>query len=226
MKKQFILNALICACAAFAHCAEEAPYILWKSESDALRCIVMNGTHAKEHVQALTNCLTTIREKYPYYLEPNHEEERTSMSNECTRDRCFLVFFWQETIVGFITAQPLQQTIDAVKNPLISQGLEPKDYLYVNELVMKRPFIDQTVPCVITNFFEDLVKAFGIPHILYATIQSARHNTQNTLESHGYHRLDVPLSFSWIQNNSEGQAVAHPFDLWCKEVPLDQSSTE
>jgi|GEM_PF-357781 len=171
--------------------------------------------------------------EFPYLYEGNFEYEHKYINGFASDSRALLTIVKKDTeIVGVSTALPLVSEADilgdAVKK-FVEKGLNPKEYYYYGEVVIKPEHQGQGVAGALMKMQESFAKSLGFEKIALATVVRNTSDermpknyvsTDGVWRAAGFKKEDIYIDYEWptILADNSIKSINNLMVFWTKDL--------
>lgn len=166
--------------------------------------------------------------EFPYLYEGDLDYERQYISTFMKSPGAVVIgAFDGEQLVGAATASPLTDHFDEFGAPFAQRGLDPADYFYFGESVLRKNYRGQGIG---VRFFEEREAAArdqGFGACVFASVIRPKDHPMRPADysplnafwaKRGYQRIEgLETSFSWRDIGDEAE-TAKPMEFWSRQL--------
>lgn len=121
-----------------------------------------------------------IFKEFPYLYEGNIESEKEYLDVFFNSQKSLiLLVFDGDKVVGCSSVVPLDEESDTIQKPFLDRNIDPKDYLYIGEAMIKKPYRNLGI---LGKFFvpayNNHAKIHGFKHLVFITVNRAHSHPQ------------------------------------------------
>lgn len=187
---------------------------------------------ARSEVEAVFDDLARLRievfRDFPYLYDGDLDYERRYLAAYTESPGAVVIgAFAGGLLVGAATGSPLADHFDAFAAPFSARGLDPKDYFYFGESVLRRDYRGRGVG---VRFFEEREKAASAAGFARCVFSAVMRPADHPLRPAGYQPLDtfwarrgyariedLRTGFSW-RDIGEAKESVKPMEFWQKHL--------
>jgi GNAT superfamily N-acetyltransferase len=166
--------------------------------------------------------------EFPYLYEGDLDYERQYISTFMKSPGAVVIgAFDGAQLVGAATASPLVDHFDEFGAPFATRGLDPADYFYFGESVLRKDYRGQGIG---VRFFEEREAAArdqGFGACVFASVIRSKDHPRRPADysplnafwaKRGYQRIEgLETSFSWRDIGDEAE-TAKPMEFWSRQL--------
>jgi GNAT superfamily N-acetyltransferase len=189
---------------------------------------VFKGAEAKKYIDDIADMRITMFKEYPYLYDGSIEYEREYLETYFKSENALvLLVFNKDKVVGFSNIIPLSEEMAELKKPFENNNLDVKDYLYIGEVMLKKPYRGKGL---LRNFFEhheNYAKEKGYSNLTFITSKRPENHPMKPKDyrdlgpiwQHFGYNLDERLiaKMSWKQVDT-GKEEENNLSFWVKKV--------
>lgn len=185
-----------------------------------------NGEEARKYFSQTADMRLAIFKEFPYFYKGNYETEKQFLGVFFNSQRSLiLLVFDGDKVVGCSSSVPLDEESNVIQQPFLENNLNPKNYLYIGEVMLKKPYRGQGLLRKFFEHHENHAKAHGLKYPSFMTVKrphshSLRPSDYRDLgpiwQHFGYKLMPgMVVKSSWIQSDTLKEEH-NELNIWVK----------
>jgi len=193
---------------------------------DGLILKIHQGTDILEVIRPLAHLRMTVFREYPYLYEGSEDYEQAYLTRYAQQPAALVGTAWyQDTLVGATTAQPLANEMSAIQAPFLAHDLAVESFLYLGESLVLQDFRGKGLGHAFFDMREQHAQALGLSRTTFCAVDrpeghplKPRDYRSNDLfwTKRGYVRQPhVTCQLTW-QDVDQSTETQHSLTFWIK----------
>lgn len=184
------------------------------------------GTDILDVIRPLAHLRMTVFREYPYLYDGSEAYEQEYLTRYAQESTALVGTAWyQDTLVGATTAQPLANEMSAIQAPFLAAGLPIDSYLYLGESLVLQPYRGKGLGHAFFDLRENHAQVLGLTHTTFCAVdRPENHPLQPThyrsndvfWTKRGYIRQTHLTCYLTWQDIHESSETTHPLTFWIK----------
>ena len=198
----------------------------------AYRLELITGTHMSAYLPLITTMRLKQFAQYPYLYNSNFEIEFPLVKSfAAMQDSSLVIVYDNQEIAGILTAAamvPYEAQFNGSLKTFRDNGLEPEDYYYIAEIIIKSEFRNHGFSRLLFTALENHAKQLGFKAACLLVETHESHplkpieykNLKNLWVKLGYTSIPAYILFSWdtFIGNGLSEEREHRLDYWIKQL--------
>lgn len=201
--------------------------IIWQSK-DGISLQAFTGEEAKKYLKQIANIRITMFKEFPYLYEGSLEDEEEYLNIYFSSiNSIVLLVLDGDEVVGFSNSIPLNEEMEEIKTPFITNDIDIKKYLYIGELMIKEKYRNKNLSNIIAKSHEEHARENNYTNMVFMTVirpdnHPLKPKNYRPLEplwkSLGYKPLErMKINFTWKQVDGD-IPQENQLGIWSKEL--------
>ncbi|MCX8134167.1 MAG: GNAT family N-acetyltransferase [Roseococcus sp.] len=188
----------------------------------------VTGAALLPHVPALSRLRAEVFAEWPYLYDAEPVEEAKYMAHYAEDPRAAIVLAKQgEEVVGAASAQPMETTHPEVRTAFLEAGLDPAEWCYFGESVLRAPWRGQGIGVRFFAAREAHARALGFTKACFCAVIR---NANDPRKPPGYvpldgfwrrrgylHQPSLTCLFRW-REHGDSVETPHLLSFWTKHL--------
>jgi len=198
---------------------------LSRHKHDGVAERVFRGLSVSPYVKDIAKLRIETLKDFPYLYKGDLKKEiefleKTYLSSN---DSWFLLYISSSGVAGGIGITPLEMLSDEIKEPLIINGADITNYMYIGEAMLLKGYRDRGLFKNMLSFAEKQSKDAGKKYVAFSYVEREKMNNQSCRsgdslwEKYGYYKIDECIEQKWMRSDTN-KIEANRLFLW--EKPL------
>jgi hypothetical protein len=166
---------------------EDLPHILWQSGS-GVSLKAFSGEGARPYLNQIAALRMDLYKAFPYLYDGSLENEKKYLDTFFnSKNSKILLVFDHDKVVGFSNSLPLIEESDWLVKPFERASLNPGEYLYMSDFILKAPYRGKGL---LRRFFEAHEKNAKINDCSKLALMTVKREPSHPQSPEGYQPLD------------------------------------
>lgn len=200
---------------------------IWESP-DNLVLKAFSATEAKQYENEIAMLHIIFFKDFPYLYDGDLESEQAYLEKYLQSNTAkFLILFDNNQAVGISSSIQLSEEIKEIQDDFINTGLNPREYLYIAEVIIHPKYRGQGILRKFFEYHEQYAQLLGYKHLTFITVNRPdnhplkpfNYRSLEPIWQHfGYEKMnDMKVLFPWKQIDTQKEEN-NILSLWCKKA--------